>query len=232
MKIIRTLLLGTVLGAAAVHAQVPSSESAAEAVAEGKLVEGKSRFRETWVNPDADFTQYNKILLGDSEFQFRDVGPAKKYRSSLGSTGSKQEFGIFPEDQEKFKQVAGEAFVKELSRSKKYDIVTEAAPGTLLLEAAVLDIVSHVPPEVIGGRSSVYLASVASATLVLEIHDAVTGETLAYVEERRKIEQPGGQINSFSTPANSVTVWSEVGRWARSSASRLRTSLEKAQKGK
>lgn len=232
MRVVIPLLLCTAMGAGMAHAQVPTSKSAAEAVAQGELVEGKSRFRETWVNPDADFTQYDKILLGDSEFQFRDVGPAQKYRSSTRMSSSKQEFGILEEDREKFKQVVGDAFVKELSRSRKYDIVTDASPGTILLEGAVLDIVSHVPPELVGARSEVYLASVASVTLVLELHDAVTGQVLAYVEERRKIEQPGGRIDSFTMPANSVTVWSEVSRWARSAASRLRSSLEKAQKGK
>ena len=199
--------------------------------AEG-LEKVRGKFSETYVNPNADFTQYDKLLFGDAEFQFRDVGPAQKYRSSSLSTGSKQEFGILPEDQEKFKQVVGDAFEKEMSRSKKFEIVDDAVPGTLLVEGAVLDIVSNVPPQTVG-RSDVYLATVGTATLVLEIHDAVTGETLAYIEDRRKITPPGGnRIDSFSMPSNSVTVWSDVGRWARSAASRFRSELEKAQKGK
>ena len=105
------------------------------------------------------------------------------------------------------------------------------SPGTILLQGGVIDIVSHVPPE-LSGRSEVYLSSVATVTLVLELLDSETGQVLAYVEDRRKIGPPGGRIDSFSMPANSVTVWSDIGRWARSSATRLRKSLEKAQKGK
>jgi uncharacterized protein DUF3313 len=232
MKYIAMFLLGSLVIATAGYAQDNMSESAAEAKAQGELVKGKSKFSETWVNPAVDFTGYNKILLGEGEFQFRDVGPAAKYRSSMRNLSSKSEFGIREEDQEKFKRVVGEAFVKELTKSKKFDVVTESSPGTILLEAAVLDIVSHVPPETVG-RGSVYISSVASVTLVLELMDSETGQVLAYVEERRKIEPPGGgNINSFSQPANSVTVWSDIGRWARSSASRLRSSMEKAQKGK
>ncbi|MEH6590652.1 MAG: DUF3313 family protein [Halioglobus sp.] len=215
-----------------VTAEENMSESVAEAKAEGDLVKGKSSFRETWVNPAVDFTQYDKILLGEAEFDFRDVGPGQKYRSSMRSVNSKSEFGILEADQEKFKNVVAEAFVKELSKSKKYDIVTESGANTILLEAAVLDIVSHVPPETIG-RGDIYLSSVASVTLVLELMDSETGQVIAYIEERRKIEPPGGgRIDSFTMPANSVTVWADIGRWARSSASRLRSSLEKAQKGK
>ena len=119
MRYITILTFGALLAAGAVYAQDNASGSVAEAVADGELVKGKSGFSETWVNPDVDFSQYNKILLGDGEFQFRDVGPAKKYRSNMRSSNSKQEFGIFEEDQQKFMQVTGDAFVKELSRSKK-----------------------------------------------------------------------------------------------------------------
>lgn len=208
--------------AQAAWAQVPAPPEDMEKV--------RGKFSEVWVNPKADFSRYDKILLGDAEFQFRDVGPAEKYRTSTLRSSSKREFGILESEQEKFRQVVGDAFVKEMARSKKFTLVEDAQPGTLLIEGAVMDIVSYVPPEVIG-RSEVYLADIGAATLVLEIHDATTGDTLAYIEERRKISQPGGRIDQFTPPTNSVTVWAEVGRWARNAASRLRTSLEKARKG-
>lgn len=192
----------------------------------------RGKFSETWINPGTDFSQYNKLLFGEAEFEFRDVGPAQKHRTSLRTTSTRNEFGILPEDQEKFKQVVSEAFQEEMARSKKFEVVKEAAPGTLLVQGSVLDIVSNVPPEMIG-RSDVYLSTIGTATLVLEIFDATTGEMLAYVEDRRKITPPGGdRIDSFSMPTNSVTVWNDVGRWARSAASRFRSELEKAQKGR
>jgi hypothetical protein len=230
MKFVTTLMLAYCVASGAAYAQENMSESVADAKAEGELVKGKSSFRETWVNPGMDFSKYDKILLGEAQFQFRDVGPAQKSRSSMRNVSSKSEFGILEADREKFKTVVGDAFVKELSKSKRYDIVTEPGANTLLLEAAVVDIVSHVPPEILG-RGNTYLSSVASVTLVLELMDSETGQVIAYVEERRKIEPPGGgRIDSFSQPANSVTVWADIGRWARSSASRLRSSMEKAQK--
>jgi hypothetical protein len=231
MKLYAILISATLALVLPAFAEDDMLSAAAQAQADGELVKGKSSFKETWVNPKADFTSYNKILLGDAQFEFRDVGPGQKYRSNMRSTGTKSEFGILEEDREKFESVVGEAFTKELSRSKKFDIVTEAGPGTILLEGAVLDIVSHVPPE-ITGMSETYLATVATATLVLELLDSQTGEVLAYVEERRKIGRPGGQIDQFSRPANSVTVWAEITRWARGAASRLRSSMEKAQKGR
>ncbi|MEH6551075.1 MAG: DUF3313 family protein [Pseudomonadales bacterium] len=234
MKYIIALALSSLLSITGAQAQADEnvSEAVAAAKADGELVKGKSSFKEIWVNPSVDFAKYNKIFLGESTFEFRDVGPAKKYRTSSYNHSSKNEYGILSEDQEKFKTVVGEAFVKELSKSKKYDVVTEAGPNTLLLEGSVLDIVSHVPPETVG-RSDIYLSSVATVTLVIEILDSQTGQVIAYVEERRKIEPPGGgTIDRFSMPSNSVTVWSDVRRWASRSASRLRSAMEKAQKAK
>jgi hypothetical protein len=77
------------------------------------------------------------------------------------------------------------------------------------------------------------MSHVGEATLILELLDSQSGAVLAYVEERRKINTAGGggSIDQFTQPTNSVTVWSDVRRWANSAASRLRSGLDKAQKG-
>ena len=118
MRIIVAVLVGWFVSLGIAHAQSEVGSAGAQAQAEGELVEGKTSFRETWVNPSADFTRYNKILPGGAEFEFRDVGPAKKYRSSMSSSSNKSGYGILESDQEKFEQVVNDAFVKELSRSK------------------------------------------------------------------------------------------------------------------
>ncbi|WP_279244072.1 DUF3313 family protein [Candidatus Litorirhabdus singularis] len=206
---------------------------AAEAVKDEMVEAKKSKFKDAWVHPDADFTRYNQLMFAPTaDWEFRDVGQGKTSRTNTYSTNSKNQYGIREEDREKFKQTVSESFLKEMQRSKKFAIVDTAGPTTILIKAAVVDIVSNVPPEYVG-RSEVYLASTGEATLVLELLDSETGAVLAYVEDRRKIQPAGssGSLNSFSMPSNSVTVWSDIKRWARSGASRLRSSLEKAQKG-
>ena len=228
MKTIATAMLAVFALVSVVSAQEPVGAAAAEV--KDEMVEVRSKFKDTWVHPDADFGRYSRIMLGEADFEFRDVGPARKSRSSYRSSGRTQEFGIADADREKFKQVVGDAFSKEMERSKKFDIVTSPGPNTIRVQGAVLDIVSHVPPDTIG-RSEIYMSSVGEATLVLELLDSESGAVLAYVEDRRKMEKPGGgRIDSMTMPTNSVTVWSDVGRWARSAASRLRSELEKAQK--
>ena len=185
----------------------------------------RAKFRETYVNVETDFSKYTKIYLGDAHFDYRDAGPAQRYRSHLSSSG-KGIFGISQGDRDKFEKYVDEAFIKELSQGKTFKIVESLDAQTMIMRGAMVDIVSRVPPEFVG-RSEVYLASVGEATLVLEFLDGSTGEVLARIAERRSIGSPGG-MGMMTMPSNSVTVWADVKRWAGNSARRLRTELDAA----
>ena len=85
----------------------------------------------------------------------------------------------------------------------------------------MLDIVSFVPPEMIG-RGEIYLSSVGEATLVVEGIDSMSGEAVFRAVDRRAI----GPRDNTMIRANTVTTWSEVRRWARRHATILREGLE------
>ena len=192
------------------------------------LEKAKSGFRETWVNPNADFGQYSKLYLWGAIFEYRDVGPAERTRSTL-SRSNKREFGIAPEDRVKFEETVSEIFLKELGKIKELEIVQDIGPDTIIMRGGFLDIISRVPPETVG-RTDVYLATFGEATFVVELIDAETGDILAVASERRKIEQPGGQINNMTMRTSSVTVLAEVRRWAQRTASKLRSEIDKGMK--
>ena len=137
-------------------------------------------------------------------------------------------FVVREEDQERFKQVVSDAVVKELARSKMFEVTEEVGPDTLIVRGAVLDIVSNVPPNIRTGN--VYLAAVGQATFVFELIDSETGVIQARFAERRDIQDPN-RINTVNTaPANAATVWADVERWARGEAQVLRKELDKAKK--
>lgn len=226
-----TLILSlALLSAGNVIAQEEPQEEQQEAQKDpfGHLEKGKSGFRETWVHPTADFTKYDSLYLWDATFEYRDVGPARRTRSTMMNT-RQREFGISDADRRKFEEVTSEAFVKEVQRAKKFEIADEIGPGTIIMRAAILDIISRVPPEFVG-RADIFLASVGEATLVMELIDATDGEILAVVAERRILGR--GRIDDFSLPTNRATVIAEVRRWARRAANKLRTELDKAIAGK
>ena len=192
------------------------------------LEKAKSAFRETWVNPNADFSQYSKIYLWGAIFEYRDVGPAQNTRSFVSSS-NKREFGIAPEDRVKFEETVSEIFLTELDKLKELEITDTIGPDTMILRGGFLDIVSRVPPPTVG-RTDVYLSTFGEATFVVELIDAETGDTIAVASERRKIEQPGGQIDQFTMRTTSATVISQVRRWAQRTASKLRSEIDKGMK--
>ena len=74
------------------------------------------------------------------------------------------------------------------------------------------------------GEDMIYVSSFGEITLVLEIADSMSGETLARAAERRALTPLGG--GGDLGLANSVTTWAEVRRTSRTWATRLREGLD------
>lgn len=193
-----------------------------------ELVKVDGKFQETFVLPGVDFGDFNKVYLWEAQFEYRDVGPARKTRSTMLNT-RKREFGISEEDRKKFEEIVGEAFSKEISKAKQFTLVEnidDIDSATLILRGALVDIISQVPPEMVG-RSDVYLSSIGAATFAMEFIDAKTGGVVALVAERRSIETLNAR-SGMGVPANSASIMGDIRRWSGDLARRLRTRLDKA----
>jgi Protein of unknown function (DUF3313) len=173
-----------------------------------------SGLKEAWIKPDIDLSRYEQMLLLPVEVQFRAVRPA-----ALSAVGRSQdrEFPLSPADQQRLVDTVTEVFREELAKSRHLALVTESGPGVLLVRTSLLDIVSKVPPEE-PGRSEIYLDEVGAATLVLELQDAQSGETLARAVDRRAADPVDANGTNVSR-VTSVQAWTEVRRVARRWAS-------------
>ncbi len=89
MKKLLLLLCGLSVVAAMAQAQEPSLATMEGADDLEKVK--RAKFRETYVNMNADFTRYNKLYLGDAFFDYRDVGPAQRSRSTLEEEEEEEE---------------------------------------------------------------------------------------------------------------------------------------------
>lgn len=216
-KIALTCLL--LLTCAACASKEPTLQEGpdAEVTFDGLVRVNNSVFKQAWAAPDIDVQRYTKILPVRAEFEFRAV----RGSSTSSRNSSKSEFPISEKDQEKMVDVVSEVFMEELAKSKRFTLTEEPGPDVLILRGALLDIVSRVPPQR-AGRTDVYLSSVGEATLVLELMDSQSMETLVRAAERRAAEQPG-QRATWSSP---VTTWNEVRRLARRWAVKLREGLD------
>jgi hypothetical protein len=175
-----------------------------------------SVFRRAWIDPDVDLSQYNKILLGETDFQFRTV---KETQSNAAARhGIVREFYISEQNRTKLIETVTGIFREELESSQSFTLTDQPAPDTLILVGGLADIVSGVPPQLTG---ELFLQSLGEATLVFELRDSLSGETLYRAADRKRIARQEGQIR-----VDPVTTWKEVDRWARRWAVRVREGLD------
>ena len=190
----------------------------AEKTFDGLVRVDNARFSNVWVDPDIDFSHYNKVIPGGAEFEFRAV---QKTSGTTRARSNEREFWISDADRQRLIDTVTEVFNDELSRSQHFTMVEEPGPDTLILVGALHDIVSRVPPEQ-AGRTEVWLNSVGEATLVIQAADSLSGEVIYRAVDRRAAESVGGQM----IRGNSAQTWGEVRRWARRWATRLREGLD------
>ncbi len=193
----------------------------AEYTFDGLVRVDNSRFRNAWADPEVDFSQYNKVMPGGAEFEFRAVSKTAGAGRTLSSRGSQREFWISDANRDKLVDTVSAVFREELSKAQGWEAAEEAGPDVLILRGALLDIVSFVPPDLVS-RGEIYLSSVGQATLVVEGIDSMSGEVVFRAVERRSIESGGRDL----IRANAVTTWSEVRRVARRWATIMREGLE------
>ncbi len=180
-----------------------------------------SGLREAWVKPDIDLSRYERMLLLPIEVQFRAVRPTAG--TTLGRSQDR-EFPISPADQKRLVDIVTGVFREELAKSRHLTLTTEPGPDVLLVRTSLLDIVSKVPPEE-PGRNEIFLDEVGEATLVLELQDAQSGETLARAVDRRAAD-PVDYMDTNVSRVTSVQAWSEVRRVARRWASTVTQRID------
>lgn len=216
MMVFCTLLLVSCSSAPPTIQQGPD----AEVTFDGLHKVDNARFAQAWADPDIDYSAYDKILPGQAFFEFRAV---KKTSAAPVQRTISDEDEFWIDDDAKLKLIdeVTRIFQEELAKSTRFAVATEPGPDVLIIRGGLHDIVSRVPPEMIG-RGEVYLRSVGEATLILEAVDSMSGETIFRAVERRSAERSGGPM----TEASTVTTWAEVRRLARKWATTLREGLD------
>ena len=196
----------------------PTIDTSAEATFDGLYPIKGARADQAWARNDVDLTVYSKIMLQSVGVEYRPGGESNRSFAARSSGGP---YEVTEAQKEQFQAVMREAFLEELGKSKRFTFTTEPGPDVLLIRAALLDVVSWVPPEPVGVRSNVYLSKVGEASLVLELRDSITETILARAIDRRAAEGSMGMRES-----NRVNNRTEIRRLARIWGSMLRDRLD------
>ncbi|MCE7897197.1 MAG: DUF3313 family protein [Gammaproteobacteria bacterium PRO8] len=191
------------LGAASIAlAAAPSTPS------EKSLDVRNPRLEVQWAS-DARPAPFTQVLLAPVELQFREV---PSLAGPPGMPGTRSEFPVNERDREALARDANRILREELAKSTHFTLVDQAAAGVLVLQPALRDIVSKVPPEEPPGRSTVLLDSAGEATLVVTLVDGASGQVLGSASDRRDAEGSSGYDDFGAIRSNSVAVGQEVRR--------------------
>ncbi len=169
-----------------------------------------------YVKPNANFSEYKRFKMLDAYVAFK-----KNWERNTKVAGRR----IPKKDIERIKKEAGallyETFQKELDEKGGYTFVDEADDDVLILRPALIDLEITAPDINVAGRVTQYVASAGAATLYLEMYDSVSGEILARVIDRRRMQDYG-----YARWANSVTNRADAARMFRRWATLLREGLD------
>ncbi len=178
---------------------------------------------EAWVRPDTDLSGYTKLMIRDSEIEYRAVrdrrvGPARD-----------SEFPLTDSQKARLQDIFQDTLREELGKSRRLELTDTPGPDVLRIDAKLLDVVSRVPPDRGGARSDVYISSVGEATVQIELRDAESGEILARSVDRREAahRRDPYRLERSAAPLN----WAQVQREARRTAAQIRDYVETLHRG-
>jgi Protein of unknown function (DUF3313) len=131
--------------------------------------------------PDVDISAlvYSKIVILDPTVEFSKNWNPRNYGT----------FGLSAAQINKIRvdlaAMAKSVFAKSLTDGG-YEIVTDAGEGVLAITPNIVNVFINAPDAPKAGRSRTYTMDAGSATLALQVNDAVTGTLLAVVYDKRR----------------------------------------------
>jgi hypothetical protein len=189
---------------------------------DGLIRQPDTRLNAVFLKPDAEIPSYTSFILEPATVQFaRNWDPNRGGRSmsrrlDAGDiTAIKNQLAAMLEDTFRQELVAG-----------GYQVVAEPGPDTLIVIPAIVDLYVTAPDTMSAGRSRTYTANSGRMTLVLELRDSVTGETLA-----RVVDAQSGRNIGVMTITNRATNTADAQRAIRSWAQALLSGLDSLHKG-
>jgi hypothetical protein len=161
-----------------------ASGSDADVTEEGLHRVHPSIMEAAWVRPDLDLSRYSRILLMPGAVHFREVREQiYDARSSIGIS----EFPVAQEKKEWLREVWAQAVDKSFENGQSYDLYYGVDSDVLVVQAFLVDVVSHIPPKAAGSYYT-YVRDPWGVHVVLELRDAVTAELVARTIDRRYAE--------------------------------------------
>lgn len=162
--------------------------------------------------PEVDFSAYDKIMIGEPAVEFSKNWNSRNYGK----------FGLSAAQLNKIRidlaEMAKSTFAKVLAEGG-YDIVAAAGDGVLAITPNIINLYINAPDTMSSGRSKTYTMDAGSATLALQMSDAVTGTLLAVAYDHQRSQSSTWQLST--SVSNRTAAASMLKGWAEQSKREL-----------
>lgn len=132
--------------------------------------------------PDSDLSAYGKIMIGEPAVEFAKNWNPRNYGT----------YGLSAEQLKKIRTdlaaLAKTTYAQVLGAGG-YEIVTEAGDGVLLITPNIVNLFISAPDVQGPGRTKTFSMEAGSASLALQVNDAVSGTLLAVVLDSKRSGQ-------------------------------------------
>lgn len=205
-------------GCASVPEPKFSTEDPADIIGDGLHRVEQAGFQRAWLKPGISFSGYESIW-----WRYRDIAyrhPPGRSRGPLFGSGG-DNYSLSEGLNARLSEVLRESFEDELQRGG-FRRASGKGPGTLEARVGLVDLIVHTPLDTLAGEDNIYVDSIGSVTVLIDLHDSVSGELIARIAERAGVATATGR----PTQANAAAAIYETRRLARDWATRLRALLQ------
>jgi hypothetical protein len=172
-----------------------NAEEEANVTFDGLVAVEDSRVHMAYIDPNADFSVFQRVAILDPHVAFRSNWQRDQNRSRSRN--------VRASDVERIKEdVAGlfkDVFIEQLEAAG-FDVVNYAGEDVIILRPAIVDLDVTSPDLRTAGRSRTYSAGGGAATLYLELFDSLSGDIVGRAADRRNSRR-----GTFATVSNRVT---------------------------
>jgi hypothetical protein len=179
---------------------------------DGLVAIEESRVHAAFINPEADFSVFERVAILDPHVAFRSNWQRDQNRSRTRNIRATDVERIKGDVAALFKDV----FTEQLEAAG-YEVVNYADEDVLVLRPAIIDLDVVAPDARSTGRQRTYTTTTGAATLMLELFDSLSGDLIGRAADRRT----AGNVGGFATNANRVTNRSNARREFRVWADKL-----------
>ena len=219
--VLASLLIGSGISLAAAQRETKKGD-----ITHDGLTVVKSTGRtEKQIKNEVNWAEYTKYQISEVDVSFRKNWKRNYNRDRKGLSAQ-----VTDKDMERIKmamsKIVSEEFDKALQEKSRLKKTDQADSNTLLFKPRVIDLDVYAPDVDSSLISRTYVRQAGSATLFLEVHDAVSGEILGrWIDNREDTDR--GYFDWANRITNAERARFVVGLWAK----RLIQGLEELKGG-